>query len=91
MDACEVTGGSSSGRKENYVHVALKGEVCVRTDLVKSITSDTTKQAATSGQACCSDPAVFNQLIQKKRQSLPVSLTPSFSQFLSLLSASCHL
>lgn len=30
-------------KKEKKVYVALKGEVCVRTDLVSSVTTDLTK------------------------------------------------
>lgn len=80
MDACEATGGSSTVQKIQ-VYVALKREVCVRTDLVKSITTDPTKQAARSGQARSSDPAVFNQMIKKTAVPLPV--IPAFSHSLS--------
>lgn len=45
------------------VYVALKEEVCVRTDLVKSVTTELTKQAVRSGYASCGDPAVFKQMI----------------------------
>lgn len=47
-------------KKKEKVYTALKGEVCMRTDLVRSVTTDLTKQVVRSGQACCSDPAVFN-------------------------------
>lgn len=49
-------------REKKKVHVALKAEVCVRTDLVRSVTTDSTKQAVRSDQACCSDPAVLSRL-----------------------------
>lgn len=82
MDACEATGGSSTVQKIQ-VYVALKREVCVRTDLVKSITTDPTKQAARSGQARSSDPAVFNQMIKKTAVPLPLPVIPAFSHSLS--------
>lgn len=80
-------------KKKNQVYVALKREVCVRTDLVRSVTTDLTKQTARSGQTCCSDPAAFNRMIKKKKEektavSLPLPLSPA--RFLSLLSASHH-
>lgn len=67
---------------QKNVYVALKGEVCVRTDLVRSVTTDPTKQAVRSGQACCSDPAVFNQMIKKTAVSHP--FPGAFSFFPSL-------
>lgn len=78
-------------KKKNQVYVALKREVCVRTDLVKSITTEPTKQAVGSGQARSSDPAVFNKMIFKKTAVLLLlPVTPAFSYSLSLLSASHH-
>lgn len=80
-------------KKKNQVYVALKREVCVRTDLVKSITTEPTKQAAGSGQARSSDPAVFNKMLKKKKKTavlLRLPVTPAFSYSLSLLSASHH-
>lgn len=77
-------------KKKNQVYVALKREVCVRTDLVKSITTEPTKQAVGSGQARSSDPAVFNKMIKKTAVLLALTVTPTFSYSLSLLSASHH-
>ena len=75
--------GSAAMHKLKKIHVALKGEVCVRTDLVRSVTTDPTKQAVRSGQTCCSDPVVFNQMIKKTVVLLPLPVTPSFSCLLS--------
>lgn len=75
-------------KEKEKVYVALKGEVCVRTDLVRSVTTDVTKQAVGSGTGT----AVFNQYSRwgKKQQShsFPLVLPLSLACALSLLSAS---
>lgn len=75
-------------KEKEKVYVALKGEVCVRTDLVRSVTTDVTKQAVGSGTGT----AVFNQYSrwEKKQQShsFPLVLPLSLACALSLLSAS---
>lgn len=58
--------------EENQVFVALEREVRVRTDLVKSVTTGPTKQVAGSGPACCSGPAAFTQMIEKKNTVSPL-------------------
>lgn len=73
--------------KKIQVYVALKGEVCVRTDLVRSVTTDLKKQAVRSDQACCSRPVVFNEMI-KKNSSLTTS--PCYSFFLLLTLFLCY-
>lgn len=77
-------------KKKRKVYVALKGEVCVRTDLVRSVTTDVTKQAVGSGRAGCTGTAVFNQRWRKNQQShsFPLVLPLSLACALSLLSAS---
>lgn len=73
-------------KKKRKVYVALKGEVCVRTDLVRSVTTDVTKQAVGSGRAGCTGTAVFNQRWKKN----PSSLTPFPWYSLFLLLALFH-
>lgn len=65
--------------ENNQVYVALEGEVCVRTDLVRSVTTDLTKQATRSDQTCCCEQAVFNQTIKEAAVLLPLPVSPSFS------------
>lgn len=73
--------------KKEKVYVALKGEVCVRTDLVRSVTTDVTKQAVGSGRAGCTGTAVFNQYSRWEKTS---SLTPFPWYSLFLLLALFH-
>lgn len=65
-------------REREKVCAALEGEVCVRTDLVSSVTTDLRKQAVGSGPACCGDPAVFKRMMEK------TPAVPWYSPFLLL-------
>lgn len=70
-------------KEKEKVYVALKGEVCVRTDLVRSVTTDVTKQAVGSGTGT----AVFNQYSRWEKNS---NLTPFPWYSLFLLLALFH-